>query len=370
MLKGGSEPATKEEFLREADVMLNFDHENVTVIQGVAVQQSPWLYVLEYCMYGDLRNVLLSCTKRRFYVKPTELLFMCQGVIAGMQHIAEKKYVHMDLAARNCLLGQGMVVKVADFGLTCPNQRDDGKDYIRVLQKNIKLAIKWLAPECLKERQFRCRRGVFERPVSGPVRCICGTYCVNMVLIRMSLVPVCSEESDVWATGVTMWEIFAYGGTPYPTMKNDETQKCVLKGEVLDQPRNCPDEVYAVMKKDMFAFKRQDRAKFVDLGDTFARVFETLNAKDDGPEPGKIREVGKLLNDPEVEKKMKEESRLRQIERKKKADEVGQCLYVALPLPVCISRNAKSVLSPAQTSLLRSYSNDVHAHRPPASAPI
>lgn len=50
MLKGECTPDAKKEFLKEADIMLNFDHINVTTIQGVCVQQAPWLYVLEYCM--------------------------------------------------------------------------------------------------------------------------------------------------------------------------------------------------------------------------------------------------------------------------------------------------------------------------------
>ena len=51
MLKGVANAAAKKEFFDEANVMLMFDHPNVTNIMGVAVQQAPWLYVLEYCMY-------------------------------------------------------------------------------------------------------------------------------------------------------------------------------------------------------------------------------------------------------------------------------------------------------------------------------
>jgi hypothetical protein len=40
--------------------MLDFDHENVTCIVGVAVQQPPWLTVLEFMEHGDLRDVVMS----------------------------------------------------------------------------------------------------------------------------------------------------------------------------------------------------------------------------------------------------------------------------------------------------------------------
>ena len=43
--------------MREAEVMLGFDHDNVVRIIGVAVQQSPWLQVQEFMCYGDLQCV-------------------------------------------------------------------------------------------------------------------------------------------------------------------------------------------------------------------------------------------------------------------------------------------------------------------------
>ena len=36
------------EFLREAEVMLDLSHDNLVRLIGVAVQQRPWLCVLEY----------------------------------------------------------------------------------------------------------------------------------------------------------------------------------------------------------------------------------------------------------------------------------------------------------------------------------
>ena len=38
----------QEEFLRESELMLQFNHVNLVRLIGVAVQQRPWLCVLEY----------------------------------------------------------------------------------------------------------------------------------------------------------------------------------------------------------------------------------------------------------------------------------------------------------------------------------
>jgi hypothetical protein len=46
-------------------------------------------------------------------------------VVRGLEFMAMRRYLHMDLAARNCLLGEKNWVKIADFGLT--TRLDRGK---------------------------------------------------------------------------------------------------------------------------------------------------------------------------------------------------------------------------------------------------
>lgn len=49
-----------------------------------------------------------------------DLLDMAQDVAKGCKFLADNRFIHRDIAARNCLLTKkeiGRVVKIADFGM-------------------------------------------------------------------------------------------------------------------------------------------------------------------------------------------------------------------------------------------------------------
>ena len=53
-----------------------------------------------------------------------------------------------------------------------------------------------------------------------------------------------SSKSDVWAYGVLCWEVFTCGEMPYGRAKNPEVVERVQRGQILQQPPNCPNSVY------------------------------------------------------------------------------------------------------------------------------
>eukprot|EP00960_Hanusia_phi_P007155 203594-Hanusia_phi.AAC.1 len=48
-----------------------------------------------------------------------------------------------------------------------------------------------------------------------------------------------SEKSDVWAFGVTMWEIWTYAEIPYGHLSEDLVGSKVIQGERLGSPEPC-----------------------------------------------------------------------------------------------------------------------------------
>ena len=48
----------------------------------------------------------------------SQLIKICKHVAAGMEYLASRKFLHRDLATRNCLVGKDLMVKIADFGMS------------------------------------------------------------------------------------------------------------------------------------------------------------------------------------------------------------------------------------------------------------
>ena len=115
-VKPSTGPNGIKEFTAEAAVQLELGHENIAALIGVCFVQKPFLAILEYIMYGDLKKVLETFKGKSQEIKHVEQLFLAKQLAAGLDFIAGKKIVHLDIAARNCLLHSKTQLKIADFG--------------------------------------------------------------------------------------------------------------------------------------------------------------------------------------------------------------------------------------------------------------
>ncbi|KAJ8359826.1 hypothetical protein SKAU_G00163510 [Synaphobranchus kaupii] len=202
-----------EEFLNEAACMKDFHHPNVITLLGVCLEVGTShfakpMVILPFMKYGDLHSFLLRSRlgESPMYLPTQTLLKFMIDIALGMEYLSSRNFLHRDLAARNCMLRDDMAVCVADFGLS---KKIYSGDYYR--QGRIaKMPVKWIAVESLADRVF-------------------------------------TVKSDVWAFGVTMWEIVTRGMTPYPGVQNHEIYDYLLEGHRLKQPSDCLDELYEIM---------------------------------------------------------------------------------------------------------------------------
>uniref|UniRef100_A0A0P5A089 receptor protein-tyrosine kinase n=1 Tax=Daphnia magna TaxID=35525 RepID=A0A0P5A089_9CRUS len=140
-------------------------------------------------------------------ISTRDLISWSFQIARGMDYLVSKKVLHGDLAARNILLADYGVVKVADFGMSKnlyykENYKKKGRGL---------LPVKWMAIESLTDRIF-------------------------------------SSQSDVWSYGVLLWEIFSLGKVPYPGMDVAHVLvKEILKGYRMDKPDLAPIFIANVM---------------------------------------------------------------------------------------------------------------------------
>ncbi len=57
-----------------------------------------------------------------------------------------------------------------------------------------------------------------------------------------------SKYSDVWSFGITCWEFFSYAKPPYWEIEDNQAVKTFVdKGGRLEQPENCPSNIWSLI---------------------------------------------------------------------------------------------------------------------------
>ena len=139
----------------------------------------------------------------------------------------------------------------------------EGESHFK-LTKTLKLPIKWMSIEAMDERVF-------------------------------------SEKSDVWACGVTMWEVLrrdctctlpvvmphSYGAIPFDKVGNLDVQARVREGQRLERPAECPPDMYALMSQCWLS-KPDTRPSFLQLRTELVRFAAAQPAQ-------AMRDVGATL---------------------------------------------------------------------------
>ena len=229
-LKSNPSRQATDAFDKELKFMSRLNHENVVRVLGMCKSSTTFI-VMEYMGKGDLNQYLLEFEsislddkqKGDLLIPARTLTNMSTQIANGMKYLSSKNFIHRDLATRNCLIGMNLQVKIADFGMS----RNLYQSHYYVLKGHAILPVRWMAKECFY--------GKF------------------------------STKTDVWAFGVTMWEIFTLAkDIPYEDMEDEELiadTTCKERRTLLVKPTKCPANVYEVMLM-CWEDKPIDRASF------------------------------------------------------------------------------------------------------------
>uniref|UniRef100_A0A3B5AP36 receptor protein-tyrosine kinase n=1 Tax=Stegastes partitus TaxID=144197 RepID=A0A3B5AP36_9TELE len=223
ILRPDASKNARNDFLKEVKILSRLKDPNIIRLLGVCVSSDPLCMVTEYMECGDLNQylshrVLLDKTGPS-HNTPTisypALISMASQIASGMKFLSSLNFVHRDLATRNCLVGGGeRHIKIADFGMS---RNLYAGDYYRIQGRAV-LPIRWMAWECILMGKF-------------------------------------TTASDVWAFGVTLWEMLSVcQEQPYSNLTDE--QVIDNAGEFfrdqgrqvyLSRPAVCPQGLYELM---------------------------------------------------------------------------------------------------------------------------
>ncbi|XP_016089590.1 tyrosine-protein kinase RYK-like [Sinocyclocheilus grahami] len=169
-------------------------------------------------------------------ISQQDLVHMAIQISCGMSYLSRREVIHKDLAARNCVIDNSMQVKITDNALA----RDLFPMDYHCLGDNENRPVRWMALESLLNNDF-------------------------------------SSASDVWAFGVSLWELMTLGQTPYVDIDPFEMAAYLKDGYRIAQPINCPDELFAVMAC-CWALDPEERPKFQQLVQCLTEFHVALGA--------------------------------------------------------------------------------------------
>lgn len=217
------------EFKREMELYHKLTHDNVAKLLAVCREAEPFLMIIEYSDWGDLKQFLLATRKDNPRKGPrppplslSQIIGICHQVALGMEYVSNHRFTHKDLATRNCLISSKLDIKISSPGLS----RDTyAQEYYRY--KNKAIPLRWSPPEAVFDDEY-------------------------------------STKSDIWSFAVLVWETFTQAELPFSEV-GDEALLAKLQSKELvwSPPDASPDKLRELLTK-CWSHNAKERPSFTE----------------------------------------------------------------------------------------------------------
>ena len=212
-IKESSSKENEDIIKNEVSILKRLNNESPYIIhffdffKGKNENGKPCLCIqLEYCEYGNIREILKKGKKRGIKISEIEISSIIYNVLQGINFIHKKNLVNRDIKGRNILVGKNGSVKLCDFGI-CKRYIPNGMKKLRGGSPY------WMAPEILKKEEY-------------------------------------NQNIDIWALGITCIELAEYE-PPYSKYSPEEVLKKIIKNppKGLNEPEKWSHEFNDFVKK-------------------------------------------------------------------------------------------------------------------------
>jgi len=152
----------KEDLRKEISVLKSLDHPNVirlydsydNVADAGSTSKTTTVIVLELATKGELFDFFMYTG---FFQPPLARWFFKQ-MLAGLEYCHNQGVAHRDLKPENCLLGEGFLIKLVDFGFATVFKGESG------MENKMLTALGtpgYAAPEILKRKKYTKNVDIF-----------------------------------------------------------------------------------------------------------------------------------------------------------------------------------------------------------------
>eukprot|EP00954_Amorphochlora_amoebiformis_P028430 1391650-Amorphochlora_amoeboformis.AAC.1 len=154
-------------------------HPNILEIIGCVTLDSDKCVISEYCAKGSLFDL---AHEKKIDRSDEILLSYAKPIANGLMHLHSRDIVHRDLRAANIFVHYNGRVVIGDYGLS--RKLPSTMKYYKGVN-NLPLPERWVAPECLRDKEY-------------------------------------TFKGDIWSLGVTIYELLTCGRAPYAEWKDWE----------------------------------------------------------------------------------------------------------------------------------------------------